>query len=192
MGVVVDPWSTDVHSRGMLDHPFFFGVAVETDDRAQPASDRGVSLAAVFEIVSRAFDVDPPDVEQLLVVLPAPDPELAQIQCVRLTGEAAVIGEESERRRLLEFGEHRLIPLDGGHDRTGHGRTSRIVAEGSDHGAAGTSGRWKLLTLRQAARRAVQTTKMPFGAQPDGSDAGIRSRSSARRTRHRADGGFTD
>ena len=87
MGLVVDPWPADVHRRRVLDHAFFFGVAVEPDDRAQPAGDGGPSLAAVFEVAGEAFDVDPADVEQLMVVLPAPGSELTQIQGVGVAGE---------------------------------------------------------------------------------------------------------
>jgi hypothetical protein len=75
--LVVDARSTDVHRRGMGDDAFFSGVAVEADDRAQPAGHGGPGLAAVFEIAGEAFDVNPADVEQTVIVLPAPDSELA-------------------------------------------------------------------------------------------------------------------
>ena len=80
VGLVVDARPADVHRRRVLDDAFFFGVAVEPDDRAQPAGDRGAGLAAVFEVAGEALDVDAADVEQALVVLPAPGGELAQIQ----------------------------------------------------------------------------------------------------------------
>ena len=76
---------------------FFFGVPVEPDDRAQPTGDGGPGLAAVFEIAGEAFDVDAADVEQLMVVLPAPSGELAQVQGVDVTGETAVGGQEPEQ-----------------------------------------------------------------------------------------------
>ena len=94
MGLVVDAGPTDVHRRGVLDHALFLGVTVEPDDRAQPASDRGASLPAVFEIASEALDVDPPDVEQPVVMPPAPRGVLAQIQRVGVAGVAAVTGQE--------------------------------------------------------------------------------------------------
>ena len=64
VGLVVDPRSADVHRRGVLDDAFLFGVAVEPDDRAQPAGDGGAGLAAVFEVAGEALDVDAADVEQ--------------------------------------------------------------------------------------------------------------------------------
>jgi len=74
VGLVVDPGSADVHGRGVLDDAFLLRVAVEADDRAQAAADGGASLAAVFEVTGKALDVDSVDVEQSLVVLPAPGP----------------------------------------------------------------------------------------------------------------------
>jgi hypothetical protein len=79
MRLVVDARATNVHRRGMGDDAFFLGVAVEPDDRAQPACDGGPSLAALFEIAGEAFDVDPADVEQTVIVLPAPGSEPAQV-----------------------------------------------------------------------------------------------------------------
>jgi hypothetical protein len=63
----------------VLDHPFLLGVAVEPDDRAQPAGDGGAGLAAVFEVAGEALDVDATDIEQAVVVLPTPGGELPQI-----------------------------------------------------------------------------------------------------------------
>jgi hypothetical protein len=82
MGLVVDAGPTDVHRRGVLDDAFLLGVAVEPDDRAQPAGDRRSGLAVIFEVAGEAFDVDAADVEQAAVVLPAPSGELTQIQRV--------------------------------------------------------------------------------------------------------------
>ena len=86
VGLVVDAGSADVHGRGVLDDAFLLGVAVEADHGAQPAADGGAGLAAVFEVTGEAFDVDSADVEQALVVLPAPGGELAQIERVRPRG----------------------------------------------------------------------------------------------------------
>ena len=143
VGLVVDAWSADVHRRRVLDDAFLFGVAVEADDGAQPPGDGGACLAAVLEVAGEALDVDPADVEQAPVVLPAPGGELAQVEGVRLAGEAAVAGQEAEQRGLLELGQDRLVPLDRGRGGHGHGRASWVVAGGPDHGADSTPGRWK-------------------------------------------------
>jgi hypothetical protein len=60
----------------VVDDPFLLGVAGEPDDRAQPAGDGGPGPAALLEIAGEALDVDTADVEQLVVVLPAPRSEL--------------------------------------------------------------------------------------------------------------------
>jgi hypothetical protein len=121
VGLVVDARPTDVHGRGVLDDAFFFGVAVEPDDRAQPAGDRRPGLATVFEVAGEALDIDAVDVEQLMLVLPAPGGELAQIQGVGVTGEAAVGGQEPEQRHPLDVGQHRLVPRDSSRE-SGHGQ----------------------------------------------------------------------
>ena len=82
VGLVVDARPTDVHRRRVIDDFFFFGVTVEPDNGAQPAGDGGAGLAAVLEVASEAFDVHPADIEQPVVVLPAPGGELTQIQGV--------------------------------------------------------------------------------------------------------------
>ena len=149
VGLVVDPGSADVHGRGVLDHAFFLGVAVEADHRAQPATDRGAGLAAVLEITGEALDVDSMDVEQALVVLPTPGGELAQIECVRLASEASVAGQEAEQRGLLDVGQNRrLIALDSGRSEHGHGRALLGRGRRPDHGAASTPGRLRPAKLR--------------------------------------------
>ena len=104
----------------MLDHAFLFGVAVEPDDRAQPAGDGGTSLAAVFEVAGEALDVDPAHVEQTVVVLPAPSGELPQVQAVGVAGVAAgsrpgIRASSSARRRTAPLD---TAPSSGG---SGHG-----------------------------------------------------------------------
>ena len=116
VGLVVDPRPANVDRRRMLDDALLLGVAVEPDDRAQPAGDRGAGAAGVLEVAGEALDVDTMDVEQAAVVLPAPGGELAQIERVRVAGEPAVAGQEPEQRRLLDLGENLLVPLDGGGD----------------------------------------------------------------------------
>jgi hypothetical protein len=119
----------------VLDDTLFFGVAVEADDRAQPTGDGGAGLAAIFEVTSEALDVDATDIEELVVVLPAPGGELAQIQLVRVAGEASVAGQEAEQRHPLDVGQHQLVARDSGSG-TGHGQEPPCVVDGDpDHNA---------------------------------------------------------
>jgi hypothetical protein len=121
VGLAVDARSADVNRRRVLDDAFFLGVAIEADDRAQPASDRGPGLAAVFEIAGEAFDVDAAHVAQVMEVLPAPGGELTQVQGVGVAGVAAVAGQEPEQRHSLDVGQHRSVPLDRGRGAGGDG-----------------------------------------------------------------------
>src|SRR5262245_27986049 len=98
----------------MLDHAFVFGVPVEAHRRAQPACNGGAGLAAILEVAGDAFDVDMTNVEQPLLVLPAPGGEPAQIQRVGLASEATVPGQETAQRSLLNLAEHRPVRLDRG------------------------------------------------------------------------------
>ena len=54
-GLIVDAGSADVYRRGVLDDAFFFGVAVEPDDRAQPTGNRRPRLAAILEVAGEAL-----------------------------------------------------------------------------------------------------------------------------------------
>jgi len=78
MGLIVDPGPADVHRRRMRDDAFFFGVTVEADDRAQPTSDGRPGLTAILEVASEALDVNAANIEQPVIVLPAPSRELTQ------------------------------------------------------------------------------------------------------------------
>lgn len=80
---------------GVIEEFFFDGVAVETGDGGQPPGDGGPGPAAGLEVAGEAFDVGAPGTEQLDVVLMAPAGVLAQIQLVRLAGQAAVAREEA-------------------------------------------------------------------------------------------------
>jgi hypothetical protein len=79
MGLVVDARSTDVCTRGALNRALFLCVAVEADDRAQPASNGRPGLAGVLEIAGKALDVDPTDIEHMPATLQTPRGEMAQI-----------------------------------------------------------------------------------------------------------------
>jgi hypothetical protein len=60
-------------------------------------------------VAAEGLDVDAADVDEVLLVLPAPGGELAQVQRVGLAGEAAVASQEPEKCRLLELTERRLV-----------------------------------------------------------------------------------
>ncbi len=63
------------------DH-FFFGVAVEPGDGAQPAGDGGPGPAAGFQVAGEELDVGTAGAEQAQLMLLAPAGELAQVQLV--------------------------------------------------------------------------------------------------------------
>jgi hypothetical protein len=92
--LIVQPGAADVGGRGVLDELFLDRVLVEPGDGAQPAGDGGAGPAAVFQITGEPFDAGPPHREQRYRAVSAPGGELAQVQCVRLPGQAAVPGEE--------------------------------------------------------------------------------------------------
>ena len=139
------------------------GVAVEPDDRAQPAGDRRPGLAAVFEIAGEAFDVDPADVEQTVIVLPAPGSELAQIQGVSVSGEAAVGSQESEQRHPLDVRQHRFIPRDS------RGWSWHGTEPPCSRGRRPDHERSKLPAGEATTRRTVPSpADVPFGPGRDG------------------------
>jgi hypothetical protein len=66
--------------RRPIEQSLWFGVAVETGDRAQATSHGRSSAPGRFEVAGEALDVSPADAEQADVVLGAPGDELAQVQ----------------------------------------------------------------------------------------------------------------
>jgi len=102
----------------------------------------------IFEVAGEALDVDPSDVEQVMVVLQAPGGELAQVQGVGVAGEAPVAGEETEQCHLLfKTGSCRSTAVVMF---AVIGATSSVVAEGPDHGADSTPGRSELQRYARA------------------------------------------
>jgi hypothetical protein len=79
----------------MIQQFFLDGIPVEPGDRAEPSRDGRPGAAAGFEVAGEALDVGAADIEQAQVMLVAPARELAQVQSVRLTGQAAVAREGS-------------------------------------------------------------------------------------------------
>jgi hypothetical protein len=74
------------------------GVAVEPGDRAQSPGDGRPGPAPGLQGASEGLDTGAADREQRQGAGPAPGGELAQVEGVRLAGQAAVPGE-SERGR---------------------------------------------------------------------------------------------
>ena len=95
MGLVVQAGRADVHSRGVVQQLFLDGILVEPRDGAQPSGDGGPCSSSGFEVSGEALDVRTTHLEQAHMVLLAPAGELAQVQCVGLTGQAGVAGQES-------------------------------------------------------------------------------------------------
>jgi hypothetical protein len=69
-------------------------VLIEPGDRAQPAGDCGACPAAGFQVPGEALDVRSSGLEQVQVMLYAPAGELAQVQLIRLAGQAGVAGQK--------------------------------------------------------------------------------------------------
>lgn len=127
VGLVVQTRPADMHRRGDCDEAFFFGVAVERRDGAQPSGDRGASLALGLEVAAEAFDVGAARTEDRQMPFGAPGDVLAQVERVGLTGQAAVAGQEAGQRELfLRAEQHRAYCERGGRDRSLHVGTSSI------------------------------------------------------------------
>ena len=108
MGLIVQPRTADVRGRGVIQELFFDGVLVEPGDGGQPAGDGGAGASPGFQLAGEALDVRPADIEQGQRPGSAPAGELAQVQGVGLTGQAAVPGQEPGERETLGIGEYRL------------------------------------------------------------------------------------
>ena len=78
----------------MIKQLFFDGVPVAHDDGRQPPGDRGAGPASSFQIAGEACYVGAADGEPVEGAGAAPGGELAQVQYVRLPGQAAVPGQE--------------------------------------------------------------------------------------------------
>jgi hypothetical protein len=103
--LVVHPRTADVSGRGMLEELFLDRVFVEPGDGAQPPGNSRAGPAADFEFPGKAFDVGAADGEQGQGVGAAPGGELAQVECVRLAGQAAVPGQEPGEGEPFGVGE---------------------------------------------------------------------------------------
>jgi hypothetical protein len=143
VGLIVDPRPADVDTRGSFDRPFFFGVTVEADDRAQPAGDSCPRLAGVLQVAGEALDVDPADIEQAAAALQTPGGELAQIQRVGVAGVATIGGQEPGQRGQLGLRQRGFVPHDGGR-RIGNGHDRNLLwswPDDPDHNRSKRPGR---------------------------------------------------
>jgi hypothetical protein len=98
----------------------FDGVAVEPGDGAQPPGDCGPCTAPGLQLTSEGLDISAADGEQVQGAGAAPDGELAQVECVRLAGQAAVSGQVPGEREPFGVGE-------GGLDRGECGGWAAVV-----------------------------------------------------------------
>jgi hypothetical protein len=77
----------------MLEQFFFDRVPIEPSHGAQAAGDGSPGPATGLQVAGEALDVGPPGLEQPQVAQLAPCGELAQVQRVRLAGQAGVTGQ---------------------------------------------------------------------------------------------------
>src|SRR6516162_9702918 len=96
-------------------------VPVEPRNGAQPPGDRGPGAASSFQVPGEAFDVEAADGEQVQRAATAPAGELAQVQGIRLAGQAAVPGQEPGKGEPFGVGEGGLDRGErGGWGGSGH------------------------------------------------------------------------
>ena len=97
----------------MVEEFLLDGVPVEPGDRGQAAGDGGAGPAAGFELAGEGLDVGAADREQRQGPGSAPAGELAQVEGVRLAGQAAIPGQVTGEREPLRISEHRLDGDEG-------------------------------------------------------------------------------
>jgi hypothetical protein len=93
MGLVVDPRTSDVRGWGTVQEFLLEGTSVEPGDDGQPSGDGGAGPAYGFQFPGEGLDVGAADGEQRCGPCTAPTGELAQVQGLRLAGQAAVPGK---------------------------------------------------------------------------------------------------
>jgi hypothetical protein len=105
---------------------FFDGVLAEPGDGGQPPGDGGAGAAPGFQVACEGLDVGAADGEQAEGAGTAPGGELAQVQCLRLPGQAAVPGQEPGEGEPFGIGEDSLDRGErSGGDGSGQRGTSR-------------------------------------------------------------------
>jgi hypothetical protein len=70
-------------------------IPVRPGDRTEPPGHRGPRPAPGFQVAREALDVHPAGIEQADMMLLAPAGVLAQVQRVRVPGQAGVPGKET-------------------------------------------------------------------------------------------------
>src|SRR6516164_6638178 len=91
--------------RGVLEEFLFDGALAEPGDGAQPPGDGGPGAASCVQVAGEAFDVGAADGEQVQGTGAAPGGELAQVQRISLTSQAAVSGQITGECEPLGVGE---------------------------------------------------------------------------------------
>ena len=125
----------------MLQEIFLHGVLVEPGDRAHTPGDGGARPAPGFEFSGEAFDVGAADREQGHGPGAAPAGELAQVQCVRFPGQAAVSGQKSGEGEPFGVGEGGLDRGErGGWGGSGHRAPPGRAGTGQAGPSSGPSG----------------------------------------------------
>ena len=109
----------------MLQEFLFDRVLIEPGDGAQPPGDGRPGAAPGFQVAGEAFDVGAADGEQAQGAGPAPAGELAQVQSVRLSCQAAVPGQEPGEGETFGIAECWPEGDEGGCGSGGHRGTSR-------------------------------------------------------------------
>ena len=113
MGLIVQARSADMRGRGMLEQVFLYRVLVEPGDGAQAVGNGGPGAATGLHVPGEALDVSAAGLEQVKMMLLAPVGVLAQIQRIRLPGQAGVTGQEPSQGEPFGLGEHRLDSGNG-------------------------------------------------------------------------------
>ena len=113
-GLVIYPRTADMGSRGAVQELFLDRVLVEPGDGAQPPGNGGPGPAHRFQVPGEGLDVSAADGEQGNGAGPAPGSALAQVEGVRVAGQAAVPGQEPGEGEPLGIGEGGLDGDEGG------------------------------------------------------------------------------
>src|SRR6266516_2750791 len=91
----------------IIQQVFLDGVWVEPGDGAQPACDRGPGAGRGSTGRARNTSTSARCLEEAQVLMSAPAGVLAQVQFIRLPGQAAIADQESGERQRLGVGEYR-------------------------------------------------------------------------------------
>jgi hypothetical protein len=107
--LIIQPRPPHMGRRGVIQEFFLDRVLVEPRDSAQPPGNGRPRPPSCFQVPGKAFDAGPADREQVQGAGTAPAGELAQVQGIRVTGQAAVACQEPGEREPLGVGENGWI-----------------------------------------------------------------------------------